>query len=431
MIERYQTEAMNKIWNDENRFNLWLQFQIDVAEALSQLNYFPKSDFLKIKNHAKLNLPLMKKFEIETKHDVVAFTRMLSASLKNESRWIHYGLTSTDMVDSVQNYQIKQANVIISNDILDLQKKLKELAIRYKNQPIIARTHGIFAEPTSLGLKFALWYDELSRQLARLDLAKTQIEVVKITGSVGNFAHVSPKVSEIVAKKWKMTVDSCATQVVQRDRHSFLLTTLANIASTIEKIALEIRLSQRSEVNELAEGFALNQKGSSSMPHKKNPIASENIVGLSRLIRTYVNVSFENNLLWYERDISHSSNERVIFPDVYHALDFIGKRMVNVLENLVVNTGAINENLRKANDLYFSQPVLLAIIKNNPKLTREAAYDFIQNASLIAQKENKNFKDVLQANKIDKYLTQEQLIKCYDEKQFLVNVDYIFNKVFK
>lgn len=431
MIERYQTEAMNKIWNDENRFNLWLRFQIDVAEALSQLNYFPKSDFLKIKNHAKLNLPLMKKLEIETKHDVVAFTRMLSASLKNESRWIHYGLTSTDMVDSVQNYQIKQANVIISNDILDLQKKLKELAIRYKNQPIIARTHGIFAEPTSLGLKFALWYDELNRQLARLDLAKTQIEVVKITGSVGNFAHVSPKVSEIVAKKWKMTVDSCATQVVQRDRHSFLLTTLANIASTIEKIALEIRLSQRSEVNELAEGFALNQKGSSSMPHKKNPIASENIVGLSRLIRTYVNVSFENNLLWYERDISHSSNERVIFPDVYHALDFIGKRMVNVLENLVVNTGAINENLRKANDLYFSQPVLLAIIKNNPKLTREAAYDFIQNASLIAQKENKNFKDVLQANKIDKYLTQEQLIKCYDEKQFLVNVDYIFNKVFK
>ncbi|MCL8210196.1 adenylosuccinate lyase [Spiroplasma attinicola] len=431
MIERYQTEAMNKIWNDENRFNLWLQFQIDVAEALSQLNYFPKSDFLKIKNHAKLNLPLMKKLEIETKHDVVAFTRMLSASLKNESRWIHYGLTSTDMVDSVQNYQIKQANVIISNDILDLQKKLKELAIRYKNQPIIARTHGIFAEPTSLGLKFALWYDELNRQLARLDLAKTQIEVVKITGSVGNFAHVSPKVSEIVAKKWKMTVDSCATQVVQRDRHSFLLTTLANIASTIEKIALEIRLSQRSEVNELAEGFALNQKGSSSMPHKKNPIASENIVGLSRLIRTYVNVSFENNLLWYERDISHSSNERVIFPDVYHALDFIGKRMVNVLENLVVNTGAINENLRKANDLYFSQPVLLAIIKNNPKLTREAAYDFIQNASLIAQKENQNFKDVLQANKIDKYLTQEQLIKCYDEKQFLVNVDYIFNKVFK
>lgn len=431
MIERYQTEAMNKIWNDENRFNLWLQFQIDVVEALSQLNYFPKSDFLKIKNHAKLNLPLMKKLEIETKHDVVAFTRMLSASLKNESRWIHYGLTSTDMVDSVQNYQIKQANVIISNDILDLQKKLKELAIRYKNQPIIARTHGIFAEPTSLGLKFALWYDELNRQLARLDLAKTQIEVVKITGSVGNFAHVSPKVSEIVAKKWKMTVDSCATQVVQRDRHSFLLTTLANIASTIEKIALEIRLSQRSEVNELAEGFALNQKGSSSMPHKKNPIASENIVGLSRLIRTYVNVSFENNLLWYERDISHSSNERVVFPDVYHALDFIGKRMVNVLENLVVNTGAINENLRKANDLYFSQPVLLAIIKNNPKLTREAAYDFIQNASLIAQKENKNFKDVLQANKIDKYLTQEQLIKCYDEKQFLVNVDYIFNKVFK
>lgn len=431
MIERYQTEAMREIWNDENRFNLWLQFQIDVAEALSQLNYFPKSEFLQIKNHAKLNLPLMKKLEIETKHDVVAFTRMLSVSLKNESRWIHYGLTSSDMVDSVQNYQIKEANVIITNDISNLQKKLKELAIKYKNQPIIARTHGIFAEPTSLGLKFALWYDELSRQVQRLNLAREQIEIIKITGSVGNFAHVSPKVSEMVAKKWKMTVDSCATQVVQRDRHSFLLTTLANIASTIEKIALEIRLSQRSEVNELAEGFDLNQKGSSSMPHKKNPIASENIVGLSRLIRTYVNVSFENNLLWYERDISHSSNERVIFPDVYHALDFITKRMLNVLENLIINIEAINENLRKANNLYFSQPVLLAIIKNNPKLTREQVYDFIQNITLIAQKENKNFKDVLQVNQIDKYLTQEQLAKCYDEKQFLINVDYIFNKVFK
>ncbi|MDQ7982988.1 MAG: adenylosuccinate lyase [Spiroplasma sp.] len=431
MIERYQTQDMNQIWNDENRFNLWLKFQIDVCEALSQLNYFSKSEFLQIKNHAKLNLPLMKKLELETKHDVVAFTRMLSASLKKESRWIHYGLTSTDMVDTVQNYQIKQANLIITNDILALQKILKELALKYKTQPIIARTHGIFAEPTSLGLKFALWYDEFDRQLARLTLAKEQIEVVKITGSVGNFAHVSPRVSEIVAKKWKMNVDSCATQVVQRDRHSFLLTTLANIASTIEKIALEIRLSQRSEVNELAEGFDVNQKGSSSMPHKKNPIASENIVGLSRLIRTYVNASFENNLLWYERDISHSSNERVIFPDVYHGLDFIAKRMLNVLENLVVNTQTINENLAKANNIYFSQPILLAIIKNNPNVTREQAYDFIQNATLIAQKERKNFKDVLQVNQINKYLTEEQLTKCYDEQQFLVNVDYIFKKVFK
>lgn len=431
MIERYMTEAMAKIWSKENRFTLWLKFEIDVCQALKELNLISAEDFAKIKANAKLDLPLMDKLEQELKHDVVAFTRMLSSSLQNESRWIHYGLTSTDMVDSVQNYQIKLANQIIEDDLEALQKQLKDLALKYKDQLIIGRTHGIFAEPTSLGLKFALWYDEFNRQLERLKLAREQIEVVKITGSVGNFAHVSPKVSEIVAKNWDMKVDSCATQVVQRDRHAFLLATLANIASTMEKIALEIRLSQRSEVGELLEGFSSAQKGSSSMPHKKNPIASENIMGLARLIRSYTNVGYENNLLWYERDISHSSNERVIFPDIYHSLDFIAKRMAEVLANLIVNTQAMNNNLRKANNLYFSQPILLAIIKNNPKLTREAAYDFVQKVTLVAQKENKDFKIVLKENGVDQYLSDEQLNQYYNEKQFLSNVDYIFNKVFK
>ncbi|MGL5268606.1 MAG: adenylosuccinate lyase [Spiroplasma sp.] len=431
MIDRYMTQAMKDIWNKENRFTLWLKFQVDVCQVLSELDVISKEDADKIKKISKLNFPLMEKLEKQLKHDVVAFTRMLSSSLKNESRWIHFGLTSTDMVDSVQNYQIKLANSVINDDLLALQKKLKELAFKYKDQLIIGRTHGVFAEPTSLGLKFTLWYDEISRQLQRLNLARQQIEIVKITGSVGNFVHVSPKVSEIVAKKWDMKVDSCATQVVQRDRHSFLLTTLANIASTIEKIALEIRLSQRSEVSELLEGFDLDQKGSSSMPHKKNPIACENIMGLARLICSYVSVGYENNLLWYERDISHSSNERIILPDSYHALDFIAKRMLDVLENLVVSTKAIDSNLIKANNLYFSQPVLLAIIKNNPKVTREKAYDFIQKTTLICQEENKDFKVVLKENEIDKYLSQEQLNQCYNEKQFLSNVDYIFKKVFK
>lgn len=431
MINRYMTQAIADIWKQENRFALWLKFQVDVCQILSELGLISKEDADKIKKNIKLDLPLMEKLEQELKHDVVAFTRMLSSSLANESRWIHFGLTSTDMVDSVQNYQIKLANKVINDDLLALQKKLKALALKYQNQLIMGRTHGIFAEPTSLGLKFALWYDEITRQLQRLDLAREQIEVVKITGSVGNFAHVSPQVSERLAKKWDMKVDSCATQVVQRDRHSFLLTTLANIASTIEKIALEIRLSQRSEVSELLEGFSANQKGSSSMPHKKNPISSENIVGLARLIRSYVSVGYENNLLWYERDISHSSNERIILPDVYHALDFIAKRMLDVLENLVVSTKDITSNLSKANNLYFSQPIFLAIIKNNPQVTREEAYDFIQKVTLICQKENQDFKEVLKVNNIDKYLSQEQLNQCYDEKQFLANVDYIFKKVFK
>lgn len=431
MIDRYMTKAMNEIWSKENRFNLWLKFQIDVCQAWKELNLISEDDFNKIKANAKLDLPLMEQLEEELKHDVVAFTRMLSKNMASESRWIHYGLTATDMVDSVQNYQIKLANQVIYDNVVNLQKHLKDLAMKYQNQLVIGRTHGVFAEPTSLGLKFALWYDEFNRQLVRLELARKQIEVIKITGSVGNFTHVAPQVSEIVAKNWNMAVDSCATQVVQRDRHSFLLATLANIASTIEKIALEIRLSQRSEVNELLEGFSQNQKGSSSMPHKKNPIASENIMGLARLIRSYANVGYENNLLWYERDISHSSNERIIFPDIYHSLDFISKRISEVLANLVVNQTAIADNLKKANNLYFSQPVLLAIIKNNPKVTREEAYDFVQKVTLIAQQEKKDFKLVLKENGIDKYLSEEQLNQCYNEKQFLSNVDYIFNKVFK
>ncbi len=431
MIARYETKAMTNIWNMKNRLSLWMDFQIDVCQSLQQLKIIPIKDFQLIKKNVKLNIDLMNKLELETKHDVVAFTRMLSANLKNESRWIHYGLTSTDMVDSVQNLQIKLANEVIENDLLNLQIKLKQLAVKYKRQLVIGRTHGMFGEPISLGLKFALWYDELSRQLVRFNLARKQNEVVKITGAMGNFVHISPKVSEFIAKKWKMEVDSCATQVVQRDRLIFLVTQLSSIATTIEKIALEIRSSQRSEVNELLEGFAASQKGSSSMPHKRNPIGCENICGLARLVRSYNSVAYENNLLWYERDISHSSNERIILPDIYHILDFIITRMTSILDNLVVNTDAIANNISKTNELYFSQVVLLAIIKNNPNITREIAYDFIQKCTLETQNEMTNFKDVLIKNNINQYLTTEQLNQYCNNNIFLINVDYIFDKVFK
>lgn len=431
MIVRYETKAMTNIWNMENRLNLWMNFQIDVCAALQQLKIMSWKDLQLIKKNIKLDIALMNELELTTKHDVVAFTRMLSANLKNESRWIHYGLTSTDMVDSVQNLQIKLANEIIEKALLTLQVRLKALAFKYKRQLVIGRSHGIFGEPTSLGLKFALWYDELSRQLVRLILARKQVEVIKITGAMGNFVHISPKVSEIIAKKWKMEVDSCATQVVQRDRLLFLITQLGAIATTIEKIALEIRLSQRSEVNELLEGFTNSQKGSSSMPHKKNPIGCENICGLARLVRSYSNVAYENNLLWYERDISHSANERIILPDIYHILDFIITRMTNILDDLVVNTSAMANNIAKAKQIYFSQSVLLAIIKNNTKITREIAYDFIQKCTFEAQSGILNFKDILIKNNIKQYLTTEQLNECCNNDIFLINVDYIFDKVFK
>ena len=431
MIERYETKAMTNIWNMKNRLNLWMNFQIDVCESLQHLNIISSKDFQLIKKNIKLDIELMNKLEVETKHDVVAFIRMLSANLKTESRWIHYGLTSTDMVDSVQNLQIKFSNEIIEKALSSLQFKLKDLAFKYKNQLVIGRSHGIFGEPTSLGLKFALWYDEINRQLVRLALARKQVEVIKVTGAMGNFVHISPKVSEFIAKKWKMEVDSCATQVVQRDRLIFLITQLSSIATTIEKIALEIRLSQRSEVNELLEGFFASQKGSSSMPHKKNPIGSENICGLARLIRSYNSVVYENNLLWYERDISHSSNERIMLPNIYHILDFIITRITNILDNLVINTSAMANNIAKANELYFSQVVLLAIIKNNPIITREIAYDFIQKCALEAQNKMINFRDVLIKNNIHQYLTSKQLNECCNNNIFLINVDYIFEKVFK
>lgn len=430
MINRYETEDMTKIWSNDYRLSLWMKFQIDVCEILSQLKIIPRPEFELIKKNVKLDIPLMAKLELETKHDVVAFTRMLSANLKNESRWIHFGLTSTDMVDSVQNLQIKQANEVIEQALVTLQIILKKLAFKYQKQLVMGRSHGIFGEPTSLGCKFALWYDEISRQLIRLNLARKQIEVVKITGAMGNFAHISPQVSELMAKKWKMDSDSCATQVVQRDRHIFLITQLSAIATTIEKIALEIRLSQRSEVNELLEGFSNFQKGSSSMPHKKNPIGSENICGLARLIRSYNSAIYENNLLWYERDIAHSSNERVILPDIYHTLHFIIKRMTNILENLVVNTNAMKLNLAQAGGLYFSQVILLAIIKNNPYLTREIAYDFVQKCTLQAQKSMVDFKTVLIENNINQYLSNIQLNECCDNNIFLKNIDYIFKRVF-
>lgn len=430
MINRYETNAMKKIWDYEERLALWLKFQITVCEAWTMLKVIPESDFVKIKSKVKLDLLLMKQLEATTQHDVVAFTRMLSHYLGAESRWIHFGLTSTDMVDTVQNYQLNEATTIIKTSLVALQNQLKLKAMRYKNQLVIGRTHGIFAEPTSLGLKFALWYDEINRQIIRLVAAQKDINVTKITGSVGNYAHVEIEISEYVAKKWQMNVEYCTTQVTQRDRHINLISTLANIATTIEKIALEIRLSQRSEIQELLEGFSKLQKGSSSMPHKKNPIGSENICGLVRLICSYTTIAYQNNSLWYERDISHSSNERIMLPDIFHALHFIILRMTKILEDLIVNLPAIANNINKTNNIYFSQTVLLAIIKNNPIISRETAYDFIQKCTFITNNEQIDFKVVLENNNISQYLTKEQLSACFDNQIFLQAVTTIYQKVF-
>ncbi|AOX43514.1 adenylosuccinate lyase [Spiroplasma sp. NBRC 100390] len=430
MINRYAVPELEAIWNDENKYNIWAKVELLVCEGWAKIGLIPPTDIKKIKEHLTVNLPRMLELETETKHDVVAFTRMLSETLGPEKKWIHYGLTSTDVVDTSQNYLIKASNEVVKKYLQQLQTVLKSLALLYKKQLIMGRTHGMFAEPTSLGLKFLLWYAELERNIIRFNTAATGIEVVKISGSVGNFAHVEVAVEEYVAQQLGLQIDPIATQVTSRDYHVALFSSFGQIANLLEKMALEFRHFQRSEVSEIAEGFSKTQKGSSSMPHKKNPISAENISGLARLVRSNMNVTFENNLLWHERDISHSSNERIIIPDTYHLVVYLLKRMITVLDDLVVNPVKINEHLQQANNLYFSQVVLTKILKET-NYSREEIYDFIQKCTLLTQQQQIDFKTVLIKNDVAKYLSLSELDKLFDINYFLRNVDKIYQRVLK
>ncbi|UZQ29629.1 MAG: adenylosuccinate lyase [Spiroplasma phoeniceum] len=428
MIKRYFVPEIGKIWSDENKYNTWAKVELLVCEGWAQLGLIPKTDIEKIKTNLTVNLSRMLELEAETKHDVVAFTRMLSETLGLEKKWIHYGLTSTDIVDTSQNYLIKESNYIVKKYMLELKEALKEKALTYKKKLIMGRTHGMFAEPTSLGLKFLLWYAELERNIRRFDAAGSAIAVAKISGSVGNFAHVEVQVEEYVAKQLGLNLDPITTQVTSRDYHIALFTSFSQIASLLEKMSLEFRHFQRSEVAEIAEGFSKSQKGSSSMPHKKNPISAENIAGLVRLVRSNMNVTFENNLLWHERDISHSSNERIIIPDTYHLVVYLLKRMIGVINNLAVSPDKIIEHLEQANQIYFSQVVLTNILKET-NYSREEVYDFIQKCTLISQQQQLDFKNVLIANNITKYLALSKLEKLFDNNYFLRNIEHIYQRV--
>ncbi|UVO24648.1 adenylosuccinate lyase [Mycoplasma capricolum] len=430
MISRYQIKEINQIWSDENKYNTWLKVEQLVCQAWAKLGYINKQDILKINNNLKVDLNRMLEIEQETKHDVVAFTRMLSEQLDSESKWIHLGITSTDIVDTAQNYLIKQSNQIVDNELKNISDTLKKLAFEHKNTLIMGRTHGMYGEPTSLGLKFALWFDEFQRHIKRFSLAKSDIQVVKISGSTGNYANLEPIIEEYVANKLDMNVDSLSTQVCQRDRHIFLVEVLANIASTLEKISTEIRLLQRSDVNELAEGFFKNQKGSSSMPHKKNPISSENVAGLSRYIKSIVNIVLENNNLWHERDISHSSNERIYLPDIFNLIIYILKRMNETLTNLVINQSQMLNHIKQAKNIYFSQRVLTFILLNYKNVTREKIYDLIQQITFKCFKDQSDFKDEVLKSSLTEYVSIQQLEELFDDQFFLRHIDYIFNRVF-
>jgi len=428
MIERYSRPEMRAIWTEENKFNAYLKVEIYAAEAWSKLGVIPAEDVEKLWKNATFSIPRIYEIEQETRHDIVAFTRAVSESLGEERKWVHYGLTSTDVVDTANGYLIKQANEILFADIEQFIEVLKKQALRFKDTACIGRTHGIHADITSFGLKFALWYAAMQRNLERFKRACKEIECGKMSGAVGNFANTPPFVEEYVCEKLGISHALVSTQVIQRDRHAYYMATLAVIASTLEQIAVEIRNLQRTEVHEVEENFGKGQKGSSAMPHKRNPISSENICGCARVMRGYMTAFYENVALWHERDISHSSTERIILPDATMLLDYMLVRLKNVVENLVVFPENMLENIYKTKKIIFAQRVMNALIAKG--LSREEAYDSVQPIAMKAYAEGLDYQVLLSENeKIMSLLSKEELDECFTLEYYLKNVGYIFERL--
>ncbi len=427
MIERYSRPVMRKIWTDENKFKAYLKVEILSCKAWSKLGIIPEEDVEKIEQNATFDIHRIYEIEKETKHDVVAFTRAVSESLKEERKWVHYGLTSTDVVDTANGYLIKQANEIIEQDILDFMTILKKQALRFKNTPCIGRTHGIHADITSFGLKWVLWYEEMQRNLERFHLARSGVEAGKMSGAVGNFANIPPFIEEYVCKELGISHALISTQVLQRDRHAFYMSTLACIAASLEQMALEIRHLQRTEVHELEEAFTKGQKGSSAMPHKRNPISSENICGCARVMRGYMVTAYENVALWHERDISHSSTERIILPDATMLLDYMLNRFKGILENVVVYPDNMLENIYKTNGVIFAQRVMNALIAKG--FAREEAYDLVQPIAMEAYQNKKDYQTLLLSNeKVMSVLNETELKNCFTLDYYFKNIDCIYER---
>ncbi|GBF10806.1 MULTISPECIES: adenylosuccinate lyase [Tepidibacillus] len=428
MIERYSRPEMQAIWTEENKYRAWLEVEILAAEAWAELGEIPKEDVIKIRKNAKINIDRIHEIEMDTKHDVVAFTRAVAETLGPESKWVHYGLTSTDVVDTALGYLLKQANQILLKDIENFLQVLKEKAIEHKYTVMMGRTHGVHAEPTTFGLKMALWYSEMKRNLERFKQAMDEVGYGKISGAVGTFANIPPFIEEYVCKKLGLKPAPISTQTLQRDRHAEYMATLALIATSLEKFATEIRGLQKSETREVEEFFSKGQKGSSAMPHKRNPVGSENISGLARVLRGYMVSAYENVSLWHERDISHSSVERIILPDATTLLNYMLRRFSNIVKNLTVFPENMKRNMERTFGLIYSQRVLLSLI--NKGLKREEAYDLVQRKAMQSWEEQKSFKELLKEEKnIQNLLTEEELNECFDYHYHLKNVDFLFKRV--
>ena len=419
---------MAAIWTDENRFQAWLEVEILACEAWAELGVIPKEDVKAMRKNASFDMNRILEIEQDTRHDVVAFTRAVSETLGEERKWVHYGLTSTDVVDTALSYLLKQANEILLKDIERFVDILKEKAKEHKYTVMMGRTHGVHAEPTTFGLKLALWYEEMKRNLERFKQAKEGIEVGKISGAVGTYANIDPFVEQYVCEKLGLKPAPISTQTLQRDRHADYMAALALIATSIEKFAVEIRGLQKSETREVEEFFAKGQKGSSAMPHKRNPIGSENMTGMARVIRGYMLTAYENVPLWHERDISHSSAERIILPDATIALNYMLNRFGNIVKNLTVFPENMKRNMDRTLGLIYSQRVLLALIDTG--MAREEAYDTVQPKAMEAWEKQVPFRQLVEAEEnITSRLSPEQIADCFDYNYHLKNVDFIFERL--
>lgn len=428
MIERYTRPEMGAIWTEQNRYEAWLEVEILACEAWAELGEIPKEDVKRIRENASFDIDRILQIEQETRHDVVAFTRAVSETLGEERKWVHYGLTSTDVVDTALSYLIKQANDILRKDIQNFIDVIEARAKEHKNTVMMGRTHGVHAEPTTFGLKLALWREEMLRNQERFEAAAKVIETGKMSGAVGTYANIDPHVEAYVCKHLGLAAAPISTQTLQRDRHAQYMSTLALIAASIEKFATEIRGLQKSETREVEEAFAKGQKGSSAMPHKRNPIGSENMTGMARLMRGYMLTAFENVALWHERDISHSSAERVIIPDATITLNYMLNRFTNIVKNLTVFPENMKRNMTRTFGLIYSQRILLALIDKG--LAREEAYDTVQPLTARAWDEQIQFRPLVEADEtITKHLTAEEIDDCFDYNYHIQQVDMIFERL--
>lgn len=428
MIERYSLPKMNYIWQEDFKFKTMLSIEILSLEALAKKGVIPSSAVQRIKKKAKFNLSEIKKIEEKTQHDVVAFVQNVSGYIGQDAKYLHMGLTSSDVLDTTLGVQLVEACDILIDDAEKLLKALAKKATKYKDMVCIGRTHGVHAEPTTFGLKLALWYDETRRNLNRLQLAKKEISTGKISGAVGTYSNIDPWVEEYVCRKLKLQPAKISTQIIQRDIYAVLMCRIAIVGSSLEKFATEIRHLQRTEVLEAEEPFGKGQKGSSAMPHKRNPVICERICGLSRLLRSNAVAAMENVALWHERDISHSSVERVIIPDSTLALDYMLNKMIEVIEGLKVYPDNMLANLARTHGLIFSQRVLLSLMDKG--LRRPQAYDVVQRCAMKTWKDGTDFKDNLLADKeANRYFTKKELDSIFDLDYYLRNIGKIFKRL--